>query len=586
MATSGAIAGSSGRRIDRSPPTGSEVPESEDQRMKQLIAKCYEDGIFPTELRQGKFITENGERIFVVDDRIGELTTKWLKERTVTIIFQGEARSLPAKIMENLVRAYENGWTRSRTFSRQVKPGRVHSEGPNVMSYVVAMQQKVADWMIRKAEDKVIIRGIEYKMLFKPWLTRRELEERRRMQDASKFWVMALRVPLRAMLPVTDMVQQAMGRIMNVIPPQPDATRPKLMNLKFELVPEAKSAFVSLLPLRLEDGETINIDFVCQHTAWCDRCRWWFHTVTDGCPKLTRQEDEQRQRAPSSDHYSARMRQEPSVAAQGGIREAARDLPIEITSEAVVESSLRGGRGGGQRRRSSPAISAATGQPVFGNQSQSAVPFQAQYTSGGLHPPAHQATPSNWGASGFMPLGNLQLPRSQSGQDARGDPQGMSSGVPTSRELTTVFEDGQGGAQSGGSRLVDRRVRLPRGDGIRRDERSACSEEVRSLKPRPQQERVESSDSEEESDAGNGGGTKDEEARSLVDIHEGADARARDDADMETNYLLPLVCTLRRGEIFVVGLRSVENQLSLPVSSISELPSCSSVVERVSSLFA
>ncbi|GBG80791.1 hypothetical protein CBR_g31347 [Chara braunii] len=191
---------------------------------------------------------------------------------------------------EDLIRAYENGWLRKKTFARGFKHGRVHGEGANVMSYV-AKSREVAQWLVAKADDTITIKGVEYKILFKAWMTRAELEEQRRREDETKLWVVALQVLIvRAMFHVGDLVPQSMGPIIHRHPPEPDATRPKLMNLKFDLAREAEEKFEALLPMKLNDGDLYNVQFVNKNTAWCTGCRWWFHTETDGCPRATEDE--------------------------------------------------------------------------------------------------------------------------------------------------------------------------------------------------------------------------------------------------------------------------------------------------------
>ncbi|GBG59514.1 hypothetical protein CBR_g38538 [Chara braunii] len=187
------------------------------------------------------------------------------------------------RVQEDLILAYENGWYRQRTFDRNTGRGRVHAEGPNVVSYV-AKSPEVAQWLVAKAEDTIVIRGVEYSMQFKPWMTKTELEERRRLEDESKFWVMAIRVPLRVMFHVENMVETSMGRVIKSLQPEQDRTRPKLMNLKFELVREAEEKFEPELSMRL-GREVFRIKFVCRHTPWCDKCKRWFHTSTEGCPR-------------------------------------------------------------------------------------------------------------------------------------------------------------------------------------------------------------------------------------------------------------------------------------------------------------
>ncbi|GBG65766.1 hypothetical protein CBR_g52357 [Chara braunii] len=206
---------------------------------------------------------------------------------------------------------------RKRIFDRSTRRGRVHAEGPNVISYV-ARSREVAQWMVAKAEDTIVIRGVEYSMQFKLWMTKSELDERRRMEDESKFWVMAIRVPLRVMFHVENMVETSMGRVVKSLPPEQDKTRPKLMNLKFDLVKEAEDSFEPELSIRL-GREVFKIQFVCKHTPWCERCRWWFHTSTDGCPRTGESDDEDQE---GQRQGSNRQRQQTG---DRHIREAARD---------------------------------------------------------------------------------------------------------------------------------------------------------------------------------------------------------------------------------------------------------------------
>ncbi|GBG71653.1 hypothetical protein CBR_g9068 [Chara braunii] len=86
----------------RSPPVNLDIPQSDEDRLKLLTSKCYDDGILPEKFRHGEWIIEEGVRTFVVNPRLDELTTNWLKERTVTIIFQGAARDLPMGVREDL----------------------------------------------------------------------------------------------------------------------------------------------------------------------------------------------------------------------------------------------------------------------------------------------------------------------------------------------------------------------------------------------------------------------------------------------------------------------------------------------------
>ncbi|GBG67888.1 hypothetical protein CBR_g1007 [Chara braunii] len=324
------------------PPTRADIPMSDEDRMEILIAKCYEDGIIPEKFCHGEWVVEGGVRLFRVNTGLDTLVTSWLKERTVTVIFQGEARDLPLRIREDLVRAYENGWYRERVFDRSVKRGRIHGEGPNILSYV-AKSGEVARWMIAKGEDKVVIRGIEYGMAFKPWMTKAELVERRRSEDVTNFWVMALRVPLRVMFHVESMVESAMGRIINSLPPEPDKSRPKLMNLKFELAREAEDRFEEELPIKLDDGEIYHIKFACKNTPWCDMCCWYFHTATEGCPRMGEFPLEQRGESEIQRNNERRRRGGEANGGQNrSIREATRDIHVGRGTTSGAGSSSHG----------------------------------------------------------------------------------------------------------------------------------------------------------------------------------------------------------------------------------------------------
>ncbi|GBG58726.1 hypothetical protein CBR_g127 [Chara braunii] len=310
--------------------------------MKMLIAKCYEEGIIPEKFRHGEWVVEGGIRLFEVKPGLDTLVTAWLKERTVTVIFQGEARDLPLRTREDLVRAYENGWYRERIFDRSIKRGRIHGKGPNVLSYV-AKSREVAQWMIAKGEDKVTICGIEYGMMFKPWLTKAELEERRRLEDDSKFWVMALRVPLRVMFHVESIVETAMGRVIKAIPPELDKTRPKLMNLKFELVREAEERFEEEMPIKLDDGEIHYIKFACKNTPWCDTCHWYFHTAMEDCPRQGEvQQEQQPNRGARENTFGTSRRGEGDGSLNRGIWAAAREVHPSASGHSEPSSSSQG----------------------------------------------------------------------------------------------------------------------------------------------------------------------------------------------------------------------------------------------------
>ncbi|GBG79244.1 hypothetical protein CBR_g29295 [Chara braunii] len=293
--------GEGSNRAGRSPPRDKDVGLTEEARVKILLTKCFEDGVMPEGLNHGEFVVENGVRVFKVNESLGKMTTAWIKKRTVTVIFQGAARDLSLKIREDLIRAYENGWIRQRIFDRGVQRGRIHGEGPNMVSYI-AMTEEIAQWMIAKGWDKVSIGSVSYPILFKPWMTRKELEERRRVDDETKFWV----VVLKAVFHMQDMLEKAMGKVIKAYNPEPDKTRPKFMNRKYDLVKEAEANFVPELPMKLEDGEIVTIKVVCKHTPWCERCKWWFHTATNVCPRLAEQSNHEQEEGDTTDNFNGR----------------------------------------------------------------------------------------------------------------------------------------------------------------------------------------------------------------------------------------------------------------------------------------
>ncbi|GBG77680.1 hypothetical protein CBR_g24126 [Chara braunii] len=205
---------------------------------------------------------------------------------------------------------------------------------------------------------------VEYKMLFKPRMTRVELDKRRRQEEETKFWVIALRVPLPAVFHVPDLVRQAMGAIILQHPLEPDAARPKLMQLKFELVREVEERFEPTLVMKLEDGELYNVEFVCKNTPWCNGCRWWYHTETDGCPRAEEEDGKEGYgRTGGGDRNRNRRWNQGEIVFQRGIRDVTRDVATRREEEGG--SNTEGGRGGDNRLR--PAGSTTQGSnPSWG----------------------------------------------------------------------------------------------------------------------------------------------------------------------------------------------------------------------------
>ncbi|GBG82527.1 hypothetical protein CBR_g34903 [Chara braunii] len=614
----------------RSPPGHADVPLSDEDRMRLLISKCYDDGVLLEKFCHGEWVLEEGVRTFVVNTRLDELTTNWLKERTVTIIFQGEARDLPMRVREDLIRAYENGWYRQGIFDRSTKRGRVHAEGPNVVSYV-ARSKEITQWMVAKAQDVVSIRGVDYGMLFKPWLTRVELQERRRLDDETKFWVMAIRVPLRAMFHVESMVETAMGHVINSHPPEQDRTRPKLMNLKFELVKEAEDSFEPELLIRLGQ-EVLRIKFVCKHTPWCERCKWWFLTAEDGCPRVdeeqsgdsggrqrnTGQPSDRSQRLEVNRFIRTAVRQAiPSNVGRGQpLRSDPAAEPIRAASSGTAvrrqgAQQLGGGPGSEQsvnrshlqplartsRQSSSQDVRAPTmaARPPASSRSQG---YQAtastqghMHLANGFQPYIPRWGQTHWQGYGFQPFGvnpadlglQFQTPYGM-GQPLFYGPNfnDPSYGIPNRIGQPSLPGSGYGT----GSRDSTERRRATRG--------SPEHQQAVSRPPPPKQQATQIDEDPEvsgEESEGHGGSARLSPTRSEVEVTRGMIpdeyvAHGRAVREREEHMLLPLVCTLQDATIQVVGLLNQEGNLSLPTVTLTELPMPSMIMDNVRFLFA
>ncbi|GBG93050.1 hypothetical protein CBR_g58405 [Chara braunii] len=154
------------------------------------------------------------------------------------------------------------------------------------MSYV-ARSEWIAQWMIMKGEDRIPTRNGSFKVLFKPWLTRQELENMRNNELAGKFRVIALRVPLEALASLRFAIQRLMGRILVMHPPEKKTEEPRLGNVRIECVPEVRNSFVEQVVIRKPNGGLLEIQFANQDTPFCHKCLWWFHDEHDPeCPKF------------------------------------------------------------------------------------------------------------------------------------------------------------------------------------------------------------------------------------------------------------------------------------------------------------
>ncbi|GBG66987.1 hypothetical protein CBR_g74673 [Chara braunii] len=172
-----------GEGTGRSPPVvpqaGRDYWEDED-RIRDMLQMCFDKGIYPTEIDPVEMIMEEREVRFKLNVSLDEIKVKWLKERTVTVIYKDAARFLPKNIKDDLVRAFEDGWViGNENLGGNVRRGRVKIEGPGVASYV-AKAREVVEFMLAEGQVDIKIGADTYKILLKPWMTRAEFRDLRR----------------------------------------------------------------------------------------------------------------------------------------------------------------------------------------------------------------------------------------------------------------------------------------------------------------------------------------------------------------------------------------------------------------------
>ncbi|GBG63824.1 hypothetical protein CBR_g39608 [Chara braunii] len=425
-------------------------------------------------------------------------------------------------------------------------------------------------------------------MLFKPWMTRAELAAQRRQEDETKFWVVALRVPLRAMFHIGDLLAQAMGPIIHRHPPEPDPSRPKLMNLKFDLAREAEERFEEKLPMKLEDGEMYEVQLVCKATPWCTRCRWWFHTENEGCPRAEEVGDEGRE---TSNNNSQRQ-QRGEVIFDRNIRDAARDPRID--NPAGGESSRAGERR--QVRELPPAgrqeervLHQAGGQPPWIQQ-----PMQGQANLGGSAYPGQLVNqgaalgPGGTAVGGSDPYlmatqWNQMWQQPQVGENLQGG--WINSGLPgyqfpVQRPRPMPWNYGMGGSWTPGAAPIRPEVR--RGDWGQEERVVVVDGSEDRVSRQVPGEHPSSSNAQNE--LAQGEDRELEEKR--TSISDGVRTHDADDLQFEEKLLLPLICTLLGQEAFILGLINRAGQTVLPSTSFRGIPSPEMIEAKVRQLYA
>ncbi|GBG70161.1 hypothetical protein CBR_g6292 [Chara braunii] len=223
----------------------------------------------------------NGREVkFTLNTSLDEIKVKWLKERTVSVIFKENARFLSKKIKDDIIRAFVDGWILgSERFPRETRRGRVKIEGPNALSYV-AKSREVANFMISEGGVEIPTRqaNVSYEVQFKPWMTRAEFRDLRRQEDDRIFWVIAVQVPLDDMSFIYAQIEIAIGKIEWAHPPDVDPDRPALVNARFDLASDARGNMKGKMRIITSKGDDLEVCLACSTTPKCRTCQQFFHT--------------------------------------------------------------------------------------------------------------------------------------------------------------------------------------------------------------------------------------------------------------------------------------------------------------------
>ncbi|GBG71256.1 hypothetical protein CBR_g8678 [Chara braunii] len=255
-------------------------------------------------------------------------------------------------------------------FDVAITRGRVCIESSNVLSSI-AKDTRVTEWMIQEGETRVALRGRWYSIAFKPWLTKKELQDARKEASQNYFWIKVLDVPIDAFCYLESAAEHLIGQVLKVYPSERDARTPQLINVRMDMALESLPRLKESISFTTFQGQLIELKVANAQTPWCTRCRRYFH-VSDNC---TRQG---RRRAPSPAPSSS------------------------SSSRSSYHSGSRGGRRSGGRPPS-PAGSAGrrSASPPRSHSREEGRPEQPTY-SGPLRPlggSSHSAQPGATGMS-------------------------------------------------------------------------------------------------------------------------------------------------------------------------------------------
>ncbi|GBG67350.1 hypothetical protein CBR_g487 [Chara braunii] len=95
---------------------------------------------------------------------------------------------------------------------------------------------------------------------------------------------LARRVPLDAMYYLPSAVEGLIGGLKQMHAPEANRSRPKLMNVKIDMEPQARFKVEDTLNIESPKGEWWKVEVATPYSDWCRKCRWYFHTEQN-CPR-------------------------------------------------------------------------------------------------------------------------------------------------------------------------------------------------------------------------------------------------------------------------------------------------------------
>ncbi|GBG91676.1 hypothetical protein CBR_g53489 [Chara braunii] len=267
-------------------------------------------------------VVEGQEVRFKLKTSLDDIKVKWLKERTVTVIYKDAARSLPKNVKDDLVRAFEDGWVLgNEDFSENSRRGRIKIEGPGVASYV-AKAREIAEFMISEGQVEVPMGDSStYKILFKPWMT-----------WANTFWVIATQVPLDDMPFIYAQIEKAIGKIILAHPTDADPSRPALVNARFELDPDSRANMKDVIWVETAKGDVLEIRLATSDTMKCNECKQFFHQEQD-CRRRGRPRNQ------GTNALASAGRQEQNWQATTSSGDALSELRIRLPKDKKLDSA-------------------------------------------------------------------------------------------------------------------------------------------------------------------------------------------------------------------------------------------------------